>query len=185
MARKVRQIRGKGKHVGLERAPVMPAPDIDTRIALIQALIPVALDKVREELKADVERLAGARYAREGRRPGHVRWTRQRGSVYLADQKLPIEVPRVRDQRRNAEVPLPTYERLQLPRANDTGLLHKVLGGLSTREYERCAEAVPEAFGLSASTVSRRFKRASARKLRELMERRLEAYDLVALLLDG
>lgn len=54
-----------------------------------------------------------------------------------------------------------------------------------TREYERCAEAVPEAFGLSASTVSRRFKRATARKLRELTERRLDGYDLVALLLDG
>jgi transposase-like protein len=105
--------------------------------------------------------------------------------VYLADQKLPIEVPRVRDQHRHVEVPLPTYERLQQPRTGDTGLLHKVLGGLSTREYERCAEAVPEAFGLSASTVSRRFKRASARKLRALMERRLDGYDLVALLLDG
>src|SRR5207237_6530800 len=77
-----------------------------------------------------------------------------------------------------------TYARFQQPRALDTGLLHKVLGGLSTREYERCAEAVPEAFGLSASTVSRRCKRASACKLRELTERRLEGYDLVALLLD-
>jgi transposase-like protein len=53
------------------------------------------------------------------------------------------------------------------------------------REYERCAEAVPEAFGLSASTVSRRFKRVSARKLRELTERRLNEYDLVVLVLDG
>jgi transposase-like protein len=94
-------------------------------------------------------------------------------------------VPRVRDRRRNQEVPLPTYERLQEPRTLDAGLLHKVLGGLSTREYERCAEAVPEAFGLSSSTVSRRFKRASARKLQELMERRLDRYDVVALLLDG
>jgi transposase-like protein len=114
-----------------------------------------------------------------------VRWTPQRGSIYLADQKIPIEVPRVRDRLRNQEVPLPTYEGLQAPRALDTGLLHKVLGGLSTREYERCAEAVPEAFGLSASTVSRRFKRASARKLQELSDRRLERYDLVTLLLDG
>ncbi len=185
MARKVRQIRGKGKHIGFVSAPVSTAPDVDTRVALIQALIPVALEKVMEELKADVERLAGARYARTGRLPGHVRWTHQRGSVYLADQKLPVEVPRVRDQHRNVEVPLPTYERLQQPRAGDMGLLHKVLGGLSTREYERCAEAVPDAFGLSASTVSRRFKRASARKLRDLMERRLDGYDLVALLLDG
>ena len=111
MARKVRQMRRKGKQVALTPAPGTAAPDIDARGALILALIPVALDKVLEELQADVERLAGARYARDGRLPGHVRWARQRGSVYLADQKVPIEVPRVRDQQRHVEVPLPTYAR--------------------------------------------------------------------------
>ena len=185
MARKVRQMRRKGKDIGIVPVPVTTAPDWSARVALIQALIPVALEKVEEELQADVARLAGERYAREGRLPGHVRWTPQRGSIYLADQKIPIEVPRVRDRLRNQEVPLPTYEQLQAPRALDSGLLHKVLGGLSTREYERCAEAVPAAFGLSASTVSRRFKRASAKKLQELSDRRLESYDLVALMLDG
>jgi putative transposase len=185
MARKVRQMRRKGKDIGIVPVPAATVPDWSTRLALIQALIPVALEKVEEELQADVARLAGERYVREGRLPGHVRWTPQRGSIYLADQKIPIEVPRVRDRLRNQEVPLPTYERLQAPRGLDSGLLHKVLGGLSTREYERCAEAVPAAFGLSASTVSRRFKRASAKKLQELTDRRLESYDLVALLLDG
>jgi len=185
MARKVRQMRRKGKDIGIVPVPAATAPDWSTRLALIQALIPVALEKVEEELQADVARLAGERYVREGRLPGHVRWTAQRGSIYLADQKIPIAVPRVRDRLRNQEVPLPTYERLQAPRGLDSGLLHKVLGGLSTREYERCAEAVPAAFGLSASTVSRRFKRASAKKLQELTDRRLESYDLVALLLDG
>jgi putative transposase len=185
MACKVRQIRSKGKDVSLVPVPKRAAPDVEARVALIQALIPVALDRVYEELNADVERLAGERYQRDGRQPGYVRWTSQRGSIYLADQKIPMIVPRVRDRRRNREVRLPTYERLQEPRACDEGLLHKVLGGLSTREYERCAEAVPEAFGLSASTVSRRFIRASARKLQALSERRLEGYDLVAILLDG
>ena len=185
MARKVRQMRRKGKDIGIVPVPAATAPDWSTRLALIQALIPVALEKVEEELQADVARLAGERYVREGRLPGHVRWTPQRGSIYLADQKIPIEVPRVRDRLRNQEVALPTYERLQVPRGLDSGLLQKVLGGLSTREYERCAEAVPAAFGLSASTVSRRFKRASAKKLQELTDRRLESYDLVALLLDG
>lgn len=185
MARKVRQIRRKRNHMGWVPVPATAAPDLDTRVALIQALIPVALERVHVELQADVQRLAGERYAREGRLPGHVRWTPQRGSIFLADQKVPIQVPRVRDRLRNQEIALPTYERLQQPRALDTGLLHKVLGGLSTREYERCAEAVPEAFGLSASTVSRRFKRATARKLQQLTERRLESYDVVAVLLDG
>ena len=41
MARKVRQMRRKGKQVGLVPAPVTTAPDIDARVALIQALIPV------------------------------------------------------------------------------------------------------------------------------------------------
>ncbi len=44
---------------------------------------------------------------------------------------------------------------------------------------------MPEAFGLSASTVSRRFIRASAQKLQVLLERRLDGYDFVALVLGG
>ena len=109
MARKVRQMRRKGKHIGLVPAPVMPVPTISSRVALIQALIPVALERVEAALQEEVEHLAGAPYAREGRRPGHVRWTPQGGSIYLADQKIPLDVPRVRDRLRNQEVPLETY----------------------------------------------------------------------------
>jgi transposase-like protein len=47
------------------------------------------------------------------------------------------------------------------------------------------AEAVPEAFGLSRSSASRRYIRATARQLAVLQERRLERYDFVALVLDG
>ncbi len=60
-----------------------------------------------------------------------------------------------------------------------------VLYGLSCRDYAACAEAVPAAFGLSPSSVSRRFIRASAKQLRALQERRLDRYDCVALVLDG
>jgi transposase-like protein len=74
---------------------------------------------------------------------------------------------------------------LQTPRAADTGVLRRLLAGLSCRDYAPCAEAVPAAFGLSASTVSRRYIKASTAKLAELSERRLEGYDLVALFLDG
>ena len=63
---------------------------VDTLVELIQALIPLGLMAVGDCLKADVARLAGARYRRGDGLAGHVRWGRQRGSVYLADQKLPI-----------------------------------------------------------------------------------------------
>jgi transposase-like protein len=59
------------------------------------------------------------------------------------------------------------------------------LGGLSTRDYAHAADAVPEAFGLAKSSVSRRFLRASARELRQLQERRLDDATWLVLVLDG
>lgn len=154
-------------------------------LALIRALIPLGLKAVEEALVAEVNALAGPRYAREDQRPGVVRWGSQGGSIYLADQKLPVIVPRVRDRAARCEVPLSMYTALQTPRAHDMGLFRKVLGGLSCREYEAAAEAVPEAFGLAKSTVSRRFIRASAIELRRLQERRLDDAEWLVLVLDG
>lgn len=180
------QRQGKVKDVNPEVLATMPdAREVDSTVALIQALIPLGLQAVGEALDAEVTALAGARYSRTGGQPGLVRWSRQQGSVYLADQKLPITYTRVRDLPRRQEVSLQTYERLRAPRAADAGLFGKVLRGLSCRDYAACAEAVPEAFGLSASSVSRRFIRASARHLQTLCERRLEGQTFVALILDG
>jgi transposase-like protein len=185
MARTVRQIRKKGKRQPMAPVAVATVAEVDARVALIQALIPVGLEAFHAELQRELVSLVGERYARTGRQPGLVRWTPQAGSIYLADQKLPITVPRVRDRRHNREVPLATYQQFQGPRQLDTGLLQRVLGGLATREYARCAEAVPAAFGLSASSVSRRFIRASARQLQTLLERRLDTETFLAIVIDG
>src|SRR3989338_4706378 len=144
------------------------AEEIDSRVEVIQALIPLGLEAVNNLLQKEVRCLAGERYERERPEPGRVRWGRQGGSVYLSDQKIPVMVPRIRDRRTNLEVPLMSLERLQSPRSMDGGLFRRVLQGLSCHNYEECAEAVPQAFGLSASTVSRRYIRASARRLKEL-----------------
>ncbi len=159
--------------------------DLDTRIAMIQTLIPLGLDAVAVELQHEVERLAGPRYAHRDDAPHRVRWGRQRGSIYLADQKLAIQVPRVRNRQAGTEVPLESYQRLQTPRAADEGVLRRVLYGLSCRDYQIAAEAVPEAFGRSRSSISRRYVRATARKLQALQERRLNQETFVAVILDG
>ena len=67
----------------------------------------------------------------------------------------------------------------------DEGLLLRILRGLSSRDYEACAEAVPSAFGLSKSSVSRRYVRATAAKLAQFQQRSLKDLDLVALFIDG
>ena len=169
----------------LDAVPAEEIDALDTRIALIQALIPLGLDAVSALLQEEVTRLAGPRYQRKEADQAHRRWGGQPGSVYLSDQKLPIQVPRVRNVETQAEVLLDAYQALQSPRQVDDGLLLRVLNGLSTRQYETCAEAVPPAFGLSSSTVSRRFIKATARKLQQFQERSLADYDLVALFVDG
>jgi len=159
--------------------------DLDSRIEAIQWLIPLGLKAVTEELQRAVIELAGPRYERKESDQPLRRWGSQPGSVYLGDQKLPVEVPRVRDVDSDTEVPLRAYQALQTPRQMDEGLLLRMLKGIATRNYEVCAEAVPEAFGLSSSSVSRRYVKGTARKLAQFQERSLEGYDLVALFLDG
>ena len=158
---------------------------LDTRVELIQALIPLGLEAVQDLLQQEVTALAGARYQRAGGVSGYGRWGSQPGSVYLADQKVAVSVPRVRDVCHDQEVPLTTYQSLRQPRRAEEAAVRKILKGLSCRDYEACVEPVAETFGLTASSLSRRFKRATARKLAELQERDLSGYDLVGLFLDG
>ena len=159
--------------------------DLETRLSVIQALIPLGLEAVADLLQQEVEQLAGVRYARKGSEQAHRRWGSQKGSVYLMDQKLPLDVPRVRDVEADAEVSLAAYRALQTPKKTDEGLLLRVLKGISCRNYKACAESVPEAFGISASSVSRRFIKATAKKLKQFQERPLDDYDFVALFIDG
>ena len=168
-----------------ELETIAPLDERSVALSMIQALIPLGLQAVEAALQAEVTALAGVRYAHADGHAGVARWGSQPGSIYLADQKLPITVPRVRDVRAGTEIPLATYAQLQTPRAADMGLFRRVLGGLSCREYEAAAEAVPDAFGLAKSSVSRRFVGASAQALRQFHERRHDDATWLVLLLDG
>lgn len=170
---------------GIVSQLAIPVDDGTAMLAVIQELIPLGLKAVEEALAQEVNKLAGARYSRCDANPDVVRWGRQPGSVFLADQKLPIDVPRVRDRASGHEVELSAYQHFQTPRSLDLGLFRRVLGGLSCREYEAAAEAVPQAFGLARSSVSRRFIRASSRALQNLLNRRLDDREWLVLVVDG
>lgn len=158
------------------------AKTVDSRVELIQMLIPLGLKAVGELLQTEVEQLAGKRYVNDG---GPSRWGTQNGSVYLADEKYRIEVPRLRDRQYGREVQLESYESLQHPQQLDERVMTKILLGLSTRRYKDVAEEVPGAFGMSASTVSKRYVRGSQNKLNQLLNRVLDKDEYVAIFIDG
>ena len=156
---------------------------LDTRLELIRALIPIGLMKVYEELKKEVERLAGERYKRKGGEILGSRHGTQRGTVKLGGQKVPVRVPRVR--REGKEVKLESYTRMHQGEEPSEKLFRRVLYGISCRNYEAAAEDIPGAIGLSSSTVSRQFIEVSAAQLRQFQERDLSELDIVAMFLDG
>ena len=180
--RKWKQKVSQGRIALKEKMLLENIRDTDVRVALIQALIPEGLKAVNEKLQEEVRNLAGRKH-QHGKE--NVRWGRQGGSVYLMDQKIPIEVPRVRNKLSNSEVPLEYYQKFQEPYNSGEQVFKKLLNGLSTHRYRECAELAPETFGISASSLSLRFKTASAARLRQLQERGLERYDFVAIFVDG
>lgn len=154
----------------------------ESRMAMIQSLIPLGLKAVELELLQEIAALAGPRYSRGG---DIKRWGENPGSVYLGDQKVQMPVPRVRNVKTKTEVPLKAYERLQSPQVIDDMALSRVINGMSQRDYEKASIAVPETFGIKKTSTCRRFIRASAKKLKELLERDLSRHDIVAIFMDG
>lgn len=178
--RRKSKVLSRGKQLRREEFESM---DLDGRVQTIRSLVGIGLMHVREELDREVVALAGERYARKAEDVEYRRHGRNPGSVKLASQRHGLEVPRVRGPQ--GEVRLSSYDLLREDGELDEGMFRQVLYGISCRDYETAAGAMPGAIGLSSSTVSRRFQQASRKRLQELMERDLNDLDLVALFVDG
>jgi putative transposase len=112
------------------------------------------------------------------------RWGKERGYCVVMGQKVPIERPRVRTTE-DREVRLGSYELFHRGEPLTETVWEKLMLGLSTRNYGRAVREFTEAYGLEKSAVSEHFIEASRRKLKELMERRLEKLQFCALLIDA
>jgi putative transposase len=106
----------------------------------------------------------------------------QRGSVYVGDQKVKVNHPRLHGV--HGEVELKTYGKMKDKGAFSEELLAKCLRGLSAQKYSETVVGAAQAFGVSASSVSRRVVEVTAQKLKEFKERRLEDFHPFAIFLD-
>ncbi|MGK5089977.1 transposase [Bdellovibrionota bacterium FG-2] len=180
--REARRINVRNRRV--EEMVQHPDLESESRLSMIQMFIPLGLQAVEDVLQKEVRRqVGGERHDRTG--CDNKRWGQNPGSVCLGDQKLRINVPRVRNMRTGKEVPLQSYRRLQDPGHLDELALARVINGISQGKYERAAQKIPETFGIKKSSVSRKFIRASAKRLEEFSNRDLSGYDIVAIFIDG
>ena len=88
--------------------------EVDSKVEMIRALVPLGLMHVHELLDAEVSELAGERYVRKSETVQGRRHGTNPGTVKLAGQRVPVRVPRVRG--RDGEIPLNFVRESESPR---------------------------------------------------------------------
>ena len=121
--------------------------ELDAKVELIRSLVPLGLMHVEELLDAEVTALAGGHYARKDASVwGAPSWQQPRGRSGWPASACRFACPRIRHVA-GSEIPLRSYEALHGDRAVNDVLLKRVLYGISCRNYEAAAEAIPGAIG--------------------------------------
>ena len=155
---------------------------VDMQYQLFQNFVDIAKLHYNQLMEEEVRSKAGEKYER-GKR--YNRWGSNPGSIRMGEEKVPVEVPRYYDKEENRTEESSYYRQLhEMPMPTEE-VVKKVIKGLSQHDYEEVTKSVMESFGLSQSTVSRRFIEESKKQLEEFERRDLGLYDFVALIIDG
>jgi len=158
----------------------------DVKLAMIERTTDVLLALATSLMSEEVRSMAGPRYSRHKPYGGrYVRWGSNPGSVRVGAERVPVAVPRVRDRETGTERPLRSYRALHEGTDPGPKMAEAVLLGLAQRDYERVARTSAESFGLSQSTVSRRFTEEAQAALEDLEARDLSGEPYLVLWLDG
>ena len=134
---------------------------------------------VESILLMDRENIAGPDYAPTA---DMYKWAHQQGSEFIGDQKVKVSKPRLRGP--GGEISLPSYEKLKNRGQFSEELLTKMMSGLSARRYQETVQDAALAFGVSPSSASRHFIEATAKQLKQFLERDLSGFAPFAILMD-
>lgn len=110
------------------------------------------------------------------------KWAYQPGSIYIGDQKISLQHPRLRGP--HGEIPLASYAALKKPGAFSEELLEKALRGISLQKYNETVIGTAHAFGVSPGSLSRHIVAITTQKLREFKERDLSSLIPFAVFID-
>ena len=130
---------------------------IDTKLQLLEHHADMARLLAEEILEEKVNALARERHSRDHPCGKPLRrWGYNPGSISIDGEKVPIEILRLRDKNTEKEHTLESYQAMKSAEPGP-GLMKAILLGLSQGDYGRVASQFIDGFGLSQSSVSRRF----------------------------
>lgn len=118
----------------------------------------------------------GSRYERAGSDPG---------GIVLNGARRRVKRLRVKDKEGGKSVPLQSYREMQREGYLDERALSLMLKGLSSRNYQETMIDELDRFGVSKSSVDRKFIRASGKLLESLRSRRFDDKKWFVIMIDG
>jgi transposase-like protein len=156
---------------------------IDVQQMLLSKAKNAVLAMAVELMEQDMLRMCGERFTRKEdadlcHRGGND-WT----SLMVDGAKHSVIRPRARKD--GEEVELPSLEKMRDQDLLDKQMLSRITKGVSTRNYAGVINGFSEKTGVSKSSVSRAFKRASKKDLDAINGADLSSYRFVAILIDG
>lgn len=163
---------------------LLPMVDLieQSRLAVDELIDVAGRATIEAVLQISAEQVAGPRTPGQ-RRTGLLWHGRQAGRVCLKERKLGVTKPRLREKG-GSEVPIPAYVAMQENGMNQR-MLDVLMRGISTRQYAEVLPEMASTCGVSKSTVSREAAEAGEEALKELLERRFDAIDLLVIYIDG
>ncbi len=160
--------------------------ELDVKLHAMQHHLDITRMLINDIFEDEVINHTGIRYSHIKPNDGrYSRWGFNPGSVKIGNQRIPVSVPRMYDNKTKRNKSLHTYEKLrEVGEVNDSVLKAMILG-LSTRDYEPVVKNMLDSFGLSHSSVSKEFIEQSGEKLKQFENRDINEHDFVALFIDG
>lgn len=158
------------------------------REGLLAMSVGVGLRVMVEMMEDELTGVVGPKHAKLPGRSAS-RHASAPGSVVLGGRRVPMSRPRARTTE-GTEVALDTYATFTNDDLLTRVVLERMLAGVATRRHRAVAEPVgtdveATARSTGRSSVSRRFKKATASALEELMARDLSGLAVAAMMIDG
>jgi len=177
-----------GKFLAKNGQALLPMVELieQSKLAVDELIDVLGRASVEAVLRLSAEGIAGPPHP--GKKGGAVGWHGgEMGTVALAERKLRVRRPRLRQKQRGkgSEVPLPAYEAMQRDGKLGSRMLEILLRGVSTRQYRHVLPKMAETVGVAKSSVSAEAIEASEEELQKLCERRWGQVELLVIYLDG
>ena len=153
---------------------------------LRQMVLNVGFEVLARLLEEDREELCGPPKKKQTDRSAY-RYGYDQGQIVLGGRKVSVRKPRVRGVE-GGEVPLPTWQQMAQEDPLAERVLEQILVGVSTRNYHRSLEPMPESTpsrGVSRSSVSRRFVARTTAQVKSFLSSSLADIDLPVVMIDG